>query len=111
MRKTVDRHIRFDEATAELMRKRSAELHIKDSEYVRRLIRQDSYQMDREILKDMIRDISGMGNNANQIARVANTTLEVTPEDIRTIEEFKRELFEFRKEVVRLRKMVEGGGT
>ena len=93
------------------MRKRSAELHIKDSEYVRRLIRQDSYQMDREILKDMIRDISGMGNNANQIARIANTTLEVTSEDIQTIEEFKRELFEFRKEVVRLRRMVEGGGT
>ena len=78
MRKTVDRHIRFDEATAELMRKRSAELHIKDSEYVRRLIRQDSYQMDREILKDMIRDMipdriaitEGSEGTARQLRRV-----------------------------------------
>ena len=104
MSKNYDRHLRMDEATALRLKEKSDECGLSEQEYMRRLISQSTYQLDRESLQKILRNISGMGNNVNQIAKKVNTTIEVTSEDLRIIDGFRAELYEMRKEVVKLLK-------
>ena len=51
-----------------------------------------------EIMK-LVREFSGVGNNINQIARIANTNLTISPEEVRGILDMQRAIWNRIKEL------------
>ena len=107
MRMNLERHYRIDERTAMKMKERSRELNITESEYVRRMILSDLYPLDQTRMKEIVRQISAMGNDINKIAsKAASQNLEES--DVYLIDGFRTELISLKEVVLQLKKKIEG---
>lgn len=104
MKKCVNRHYRMDEITVKLLKDRCEKLGINESEYVRCLILQDSYRIDREQMREVLRGISDVGNKLNHIASNGIVT-----DKVGDIVALRKELFEIRKLVMEMMSKTEGG--
>ena len=107
MKKTINRHYRFDVVTAQRIKERCENLSITESEYVRRLILSDLNPIDQDGIANIIRGISDLGNSMNQIAALARGML--TPDDMNKLSSLRTELIALRKEVIDLKIKMQGG--
>ena len=103
----LERHYRIDERTAFKMRDRSKELKISESEYVRRLVLSDLYPLDQTRMKEIVKRVTEIGNNINQIASRAGQ-MKLDEADLFIIEGFSAELISLKEVVLQLKKKIEG---
>ena len=104
----LEKNYRIDEVTAMKMKERSRELKVTESEYVRRLVLSDLYPLDQTRMKEIVRQISAMGNSINRIAAKAETG-DLDASDISTIDGFRTELISLKESVLQLKKKIKGG--
>lgn len=93
---------RFDDKTSNTIKKKAAESHLSESEYIRRLINSDTTPVEKDILNKIMHYVAYMGNNINQIAHQLNLGM-FDNCDIDKIEDFKVALYEFKIELAKIR--------
>ena len=99
MKKSISKHYLFDEISDNLVRNKSKELNISESEYIRKIVLTDSkvgdYILLKKDLQRLLRELSYIGNNINQIAHIANMMM-LSKNDLEVIENYRKELYCFR---------------
>ena len=85
-KKNIKKQIWIDSKEDELLKKKSKEAGLTESEFIRSLIK--GYRIKAqptEEIKSFQRELYGMANNINQMARIANSIYSVSHDDYETI--------------------------
>ena len=99
MRKNKQFSIRISAQDLETIRQKAVQAHMSQSDYVTACcLRKQIVILDG--LKEVLRQQKAIGNNLNQIARVANTTREATPEQLAQAQALVTAAWKLLKEVV-----------
>lgn len=81
-------HIRLSEADDRHLREQVERSGLSTSTFIRKLIWSEKIpQRIPEQMPALLRELSAIGNNINQIAKIANSSGRVYPEDIQEIED------------------------
>ena len=108
MKKTIDRHYRFDEVTAYRIREKSRAIGVTESECIRRLILSDSTPVNPEDIMKIVRSIAEIAGGINRISVVATET-GIVSRDLEQIRAFRTELGALRRDVLQLKLLLQGG--
>ena len=85
-KKNIKKQIWIDAKEDELLKKKSKQSGLSESEFVRSLIKGYRIkQQPTEEIKSFQRDLYGIANNINQIAKVANSIYSVSHDDYKYI--------------------------
>ena len=85
-KKDIKKQIWIDAKEDELLKKKSKKAGLSEAEFIRSLIK--GYRIKEqpsEEIKSFQRDLYGIANNINQIARIANSRYSVSHDDYETI--------------------------
>ena len=86
---TIEKHIKFTEEQYAIVSKKAEELGLRTGAYVKKMaIQGEIKRYDLSELRDITRSFRMIGTELNQIAKVANSTGEVTG---KAVEEIKRQ--------------------
>lgn len=87
--KYIEKHIKFTEEQYVIVSKKAEELGLRTGAYVKKMaIQGEIKRYDLSELHDITRSFRMIGTELNQIAKVANSTGEVT---VKAVEEIKRQ--------------------
>ena len=87
--KYIEKHIKFTEEQYAIVSQKAAELGLRTGAYVKKMaIQGEIKRYDLSELRDITRSFRMIGTELNQIAKVANSTGEVT---VKAVEEIKRQ--------------------
>ena len=100
-KKNIKKQIWIDAKEDELLKKKSKQSGLSESEFVRSLIKGYRIkQQPTEEIKSFQRELYGIANNINQIARIANSRLSVSHDDYSYIsKELSYFILRFEKEL------------
>ena len=100
-KKNIKKQIWIDAKEDELLKKKSKQSGLSESEFVRSLIKGYRIkQQPTEEIKSFQRELYGIANNINQIARIANSRLSVSHDDYSYIsKELSDFILRFEKEL------------
>ena len=85
-RKNIKKQIWIDKTEDELLKKKSREAGLNESEFIRSIIK--GYRIKSqptEEIKQFQRELYGIANNINQIARISNSKYSTSHDDYTTI--------------------------
>lgn len=87
--KYIEKHIKFTEEQYVIVSKKAEELGLRTGAYVKKMaIQGEIKRYDLSELRDITRSFRMIGTELNQLAKVANSTGEVT---VKAVEEIKRQ--------------------
>ena len=99
--RTIKQQIYLNAEEKKLLKEKSKRAGLNESEFIRSMIK--GYKIKEQPTKEILeftRDISGIANNINQIAKVANTRRYVRDEDLEYLKNaVSKFILEFQKKI------------